>query len=129
MDQPTLSKICSMCETEKLLSEYNKKSSRADGLDYKCRDCAKDMLMKTRYGVTPEQYKKMLDNQGHKCYICKEGNKRSLVVDHCHLTSKVRGLLCDRCNLGLGKFRDSPMLVERALKYLRRYSGGVGDED
>ena len=119
MDQP-VSKICPLCDEEKLLTEFNKKTSRKDGLDYKCRACAKDLKMKQRYGVTPQQYKFMLDSQGHRCYICRGGSKRSLVVDHCHMTSKIRGLLCDSCNLGLGKFRDSPLLVERALQYLRR---------
>jgi len=64
--------------------------------------------------------------QNGKCAICKKpetrktGNKiRELSIDHCHKTGKVRGLLCDSCNNGLGRFKDSVKLLESALKYLK----------
>lgn len=70
---------------------------------------------------------KMMRDQGNKCAICgKEiylfGSKKSNTahVDHDHITGKVRGLLCQECNTGLGKFRDNPLFLANAIKYLER---------
>lgn len=57
--------------------------------------------------------------QSGKCLICNEIPKR-LVVDHCHTSGKVRGLLCDHCNTGLGRFKDSPELLMAAIRYLKK---------
>ncbi|WP_425545633.1 endonuclease VII domain-containing protein [Glutamicibacter creatinolyticus] len=70
------------------------------------------------------------ESQDHKCAICgdpygMESLKHPLYVDHCHQTGKVRGLLCSRCNTGLGLFRDSPDLMLAAVTYLTRSSSGV----
>jgi hypothetical protein len=54
------------------------------------------------------------------CTIC--GAKEKLVVDHCHKNNFVRGMLCNHCNRGLGHFRDDPMLLEFAQKYLQYFS-------
>jgi hypothetical protein len=51
-----------------------------------------------------------------QCVIC--GDTGPLVVDHCHTTGAVRGMLCNHCNRGLGHFRDDPMLLEFAAQYL-----------
>ena len=75
-----------------------------------------------RYGITNADYEEMLTAQRGLCKIC--GNpstgkgKYRLSVDHCHETGKVRGLLCLLCNSGLGKFKDSPSLLDRAISYL-----------
>lgn len=69
-----------------------------------------------KYGMTEKQYKKMVKDQGEKCAICKR--KARLVVDHNHRTGRVRGLLCVRCNNGLGQFLDRPSLLKKALVYL-----------
>ena len=52
----------------------------------------------------------------HSCVIC--GDTTKLVVDHDHATGKIRGMLCNHCNRGLGHFRDDPMLLEFAAQYL-----------
>jgi hypothetical protein len=64
----------------------------------------------------------MLAAQGNACKICGSPNsgERSLAVDHCHRTQRIRGLLCSACNTGLGSFRDSPELLKSAIKYLAR---------
>jgi hypothetical protein len=55
--------------------------------------------LKRRYGITPEQYQKMLDRQGGICAICGRPPKTlRLSVDHDHRTGRVRGLLCYQCN-------------------------------
>lgn len=58
-----------------------------------------------------------LKEQGNVCKICLREVK--LVVDHCHNTNEVRGLLCVRCNAGLGQLGDTIEGLERALKYLK----------
>lgn len=74
------------------------------------------------YGITTEQYDEMLAAQEGVCAICKEPcpSGRSLAVDHCHQTDVVRGLLCARCNSGIGQFLDSPERLRAAIKYLER---------
>ena len=81
---------------------------------------AKSYLERT-YGITDDQFCRMVVDQRGLCAICHlEPSERGLVVDHDHDTGRVRGLLCDRCNRALGGFRDNPVLVERALDYLER---------
>lgn len=74
-----------------------------------------------KYGITPEDYDEMYSKQEGKCAICKSHQlslKKKLCVDHCHKTGKVRGLLCNNCNLGLGSFKDDKIILETAIKYL-----------
>lgn len=73
------------------------------------------------YGITLKDYENMLEKQDYKCKICKkeqETLKKPLVVDHNHTTGKIRGLLCDNCNVGLGRFNDSVSLCKECVKYL-----------
>lgn len=72
------------------------------------------------YGLTPDQYQAMWDEQQGDCAICgdsMEGEARCH-IDHNHTTGLARGLLCSRCNPGLGHFRDDPELLARAVDYL-----------
>lgn len=78
-------------------------------------------LMKL-YGITLEQYEEMLTKQKRCCAICgvhQPESIQSLHVDHNHTTKKVRGLLCHKCNRGLGLFKDSPKVLLNAAKYLQ----------
>lgn len=68
------------------------------------------------YGLTEETYNKMYDEQNGLCKIC--DRELPLVVDHCHSSNVIRGLLCDRCNVGLGCFQDDIDRMEKAIKYL-----------
>ena len=72
------------------------------------------------YGITLEEYQGMLTKQKGLCSICQEPLDcgRNTAVDHNHSTSVVRGLLCSKCNIGVGQFRDSPDLLRRAAAYL-----------
>lgn len=73
------------------------------------------------YGVTPQQFRSLLDRQGGRCAICRTdhaGLGRDWHVDHDHKTGAVRGLLCTHCNFGLGHFKDDPARIQRAAKYL-----------
>lgn len=79
--------------------------------------------IKNRFGLTVEDYKALLAYQGGACAICQEpcASGCRLGVDHNHATGEVRALLCASCNLGLGKFKDCPDLLDRATIYLCTY--------
>ena len=82
-----------------------------------------------RYGVSVEEIKALELVQAGRCACCeelpsphaKDKRKRTLVIDHDHLTGKVRALLCYHCNLALGYLRDSSTRAEQAVAYLRRF--------
>lgn len=83
-----------------------------------------DSSLKSIYGITLEQYNKMLVQQNNACAIChkpSQNQKRRLHVDHDHITGKVRGLLCVSCNQGLGMFKDDPDRIRKAIQYLKDY--------
>jgi hypothetical protein len=78
-----------------------------------------------RYGITFEQYTKLSVTQNGVCAICRKpetwiqkGTLSLLSVDHDHVTSKVRGLLCHSCNVGLGHFKDDALTLRAAASYL-----------
>ena len=136
-------KICSNCGLDKLVSEFSKKASAADGYSYKCKDCQnkynrehwypknKDKqrtasrLYKERnklkirakqYNVNEDFLRIKVAVAGGKCEIC--GKEARLNIDHDHSTGKYRGLLCANCNWGLGMFEDDIERLKRAIKYL-----------
>jgi len=94
--------------------EWNKRNPEKTRLAY--RKC----MLKRRYGITLEQYEAMLESQNGKCAICKGDclTGRNLAVDHDHETGKVRGLLCSKCNQGLGQLNNIELL-QRAIDYLK----------
>jgi hypothetical protein len=71
-----------------------------------------------RHGLSWEEVEAMSARQGGACAICKQKPARGLVIDHCHLRNKVRALLCNNCNSGLGFFQDSPRLLQMAIEYI-----------
>lgn len=78
--------------------------------------------LKRKYGITLEDYERMLEEQGGVCFICKKPRPedRTLHVDHDHATGEIRGLLCFRCNNALGDFDDDHELLQNAADYLDR---------
>ena len=76
--------------------------------------------LKKQYGITIDDYDKILDSQGGKCAICKGGtSKRHFAVDHNHTNNNIRGLLCARCNTGLARFMDNITTLKRAIRYMK----------
>ena len=74
-----------------------------------------------RYGITHEQMKYLEDRSEGRCEICgTDCGMAKLNVDHDHLTKEVRGLLCHRCNVGIGFFQDSEAILRTVIAYLRR---------
>ncbi len=80
--------------------------------------------LKTTYGMSIEDFNLMMKSCQHKCEICgyedKSKKKMFPVVDHCHTTGNVRGILCSNCNQALGKFKDSIAFLSNAIAYLNR---------
>lgn len=86
--------------------------------------------MKSSYGLTEEDYEAMLEVQEYTCWIChkdeerkrEDGTPLSLSVDHCHVSGRVRGLLCTKCNTALGLFREDVEAMQRAIDYLKMFA-------
>lgn len=80
----------------------------------------RNMRLKKLYGMTPEDYDLRLQQQHGGCAICSAKPKEGwpLVVDHCHETDIVRGLLCDGCNQAIGRLGDNATALHRAYRYL-----------
>src|ERR1035441_7177670 len=80
---------------------------------YKASAKARDL--KRKFGMTMEQYNILFESQNGCCKICGKCQlelSKSLAVDHDHITMEVRGLLCQKCNLGLGQFDDNKELLQ-----------------
>jgi hypothetical protein len=143
IDVETNTKKCIACSAKKDISMFYKNSRRSNGLDNRCKKCAdaykaewivtsgsdikasatNSRLLK-RYGITSEEYMQLLENQNYSCAICGNtpengrSNTYKLSVDHCHTTGTVRGLLCQKCNTGIGLLGDTKEGILKALKYL-----------
>jgi hypothetical protein len=117
-----------LAESRRSIERRRRKARRDPAYRARLRDAkrtnARRSFLKVKYGISLEDYDAMLARQGGVCAACKNKKRRSerLCVDHCHVTGKVRGLLCRNCNFGLGLFRDDADLVEAAAAYLRRAS-------
>lgn len=84
-------------------------------------DVRRALSYKLLYGITLEDYDRMFEAQGGVCAICGEPpGERKLHVDHKHGTKHIRGLLCGRCNIGIGQFRESEELMRKAIDYLAK---------
>lgn len=75
--------------------------------------------LKRKYNITIDDYNRMVKQQKGKCKICKSFPDRpSFDIDHNHKTGQIRGLLCQKCNRGLGHFNHNPKILRKAAKYL-----------
>jgi len=74
--------------------------------------------LRYNYGMSLEEFDQLLAEQHNACAICGLTSSETLCVDHCHDTGKVRGLLCRRCNSGLGFYDDDPAFMSKAVAYL-----------
>lgn len=79
----------------------------------------KEASLKYRYGITFAAFTALMERQGSVCAICQKPG-RKLVVDHDHLTGTVRGLLCDSCNVSIGRLGDTHNKLLRVIEYFRQ---------
>jgi methylphosphotriester-DNA--protein-cysteine methyltransferase len=138
-------KLCKKCNIEKDESEFGKRKHTSDKLETCCRKCYNEVTnnwkkvnlekirpsrfntaLKRKYGISAKNYEEMRQSQNNSCAICKEPHTdltKSMAVDHCHSTGKIRGLLCTRCNLMLGQARDNKEILSKAIEYLEKDNG------
>jgi len=87
----------------------------------------REYYLKKTYGITVEQYDRMLAEQGGGCAVCGRTNNSKrmtyLSVDHCHATGKVRGLLCNACNVALGFLEEDKVRMVSLMNYISRNNG------
>jgi hypothetical protein len=134
-------KWCYGCESWLTVECFSRASGKKDGLQPRCKGCAKAIYnhlqadvrsanRKGKYGLSAAAFQDLLDKQGGCCAICRTDNPGSKfwAVDHDHACCQgqrscgncVRGILCGPCNLGLGAFRDDTEKLRRAVEYLLR---------
>jgi hypothetical protein len=89
-----------------------------------CKTRQRKYWLRDKYGITEEEYNAMFTAQNGKCAIClsdtETGKWKRFCVDHCHTTGRVRGLLCNECNRGIGLLKDNPTILTNAVKYLTK---------
>jgi hypothetical protein len=132
-------KKCGSCQTIKPAAEFSNSVNSRDGLYNYCRSCdavsqrarverdraedlagwqerRADVVRKHRHGITGDEFALLAEAQEFCCAIC--GQAKALCVDHDHGTGEIRGLLCKKCNSGIGLLGDDPVRVAIALTYL-----------
>ena len=135
-------KKCRRCEVTKPRSEFTKHGVSPNGVHSYCKPCCSEIQkvryaarpaqasalinrrakLKKTYGITMDDFDSMLDAQEGSCKICRTktpGGRGHFAIDHCHESGRVRGLLCNSCNIGLGHFKDNVDLLHRAIDYLK----------
>ena len=130
-------RVCSICKVGKEYSKFYKDNARRHGVGQVCKECKaaykkesynpikkREEDMKGKYGMTLDDYDRMLKSQNNKCAICNNtstGRKgtKYFAVDHCHTSRKVRGLLCHSCNVAIGYMKDDVELLDKAIDYLK----------
>lgn len=111
-------KRCVSCGLVKDKTEFGGAFTSAKGrVSSRCKKCAPGRG--TSHGVSASKRLEMIEAQNGLCAICCEHMERPH-VDHCHETGKVRAMLCDFCNKGIGMLRDDPAIVRKAAVYLER---------
>lgn len=114
------------------LNEYNKKYYKTYLQNHPEKKEEKQFSskkFKLKIKISFLEYKNMIEKQNNLCIICnksetsiaKSGVTKTLAIDHCHKTGKIRDLLCSKCNVGLGNFNDDIELIKKAILYLEKH--------
>jgi hypothetical protein len=141
-------KTCCVCNERKHFNEFFNYKNKNDNKSYRCKECdskarnnwslnnpkkayesMRGRNLKQRFGISLDDYIRMFNDQGCKCAICgatennTTGDRKdwNFAVDHDHKTGKVRGILCNNCNRGLGLLRDSEELLRKAALYVEEH--------
>lgn len=133
-------KRCTRCGVEKHHAEFYKRNRKPIAACIPCTRVSnnlssgknkKDTERFRKFGITPADFAALLEAHEHKCAICGTadngtylGKPRAMAVDHSHVTGQLRGILCSRCNSGLGLFSDSVEVLTGAIEYLNLYTKG-----
>ena len=126
------SKKCPKCSKTKSVNDFHKDKTRKDGFDTYCKECAKKKgelsrkkyYCKSYFGMSIKEYedthRRLFKIQNGKCYLC---GKSSCILrlDHNHKTGNVRTLLCEHCNLFVGKIEKDLDFVNSIIKYIEDF--------
>ena len=103
---------CTRCSEKKEKEDFGNGSA--------CKQCRnsyyKDVSKYQRYSISKLEFENLLIKQNNSCAICNKDAQ--LVIDHSHITNKVRGLLCHECNVAIGFFKENIKSLNNAIKYL-----------
>ena len=131
-------RVCTKCQVLKEVTEFYTRPKTRLGITSSCKQCQinygrkywiqrqQKAIKKRRLvhtGCTDTIYTTLLQEQNNSCAICKKSRQlldRDLAADHDHVTGKVRGLLCAKCNLALGLLTDNTQVLVNAINYLNR---------
>ena len=122
-----MEKQCNECLKVLPASMFYKRVHRGkEGLQHRCKTCQNNGRQKyykpnektrRQLKISDEFYEELMKTE--ECDICgKELEKKC--IDHCHETKKIRGVLCNNCNTALGLFKDDPVRIENAIRYLEQ---------
>lgn len=119
-------KWCPYCRQLKPLEDFATSRKLALGRSCWCKACDRAKHLLRTYNMTPADYTELLESQSGKCAICGTTSsggryKKYFHVDHEHTTGRLRGLLCSRCNISIGKFNDDSVLLQKAADYLKQF--------
>ena len=119
--------FCTQCLKSKPLEDFYKSQLKNELTALVCKKCntsnSRKSQLKSKYGITDEDYLCMFLQQECKCAICGNVQKtRKLAVDHDHKTGKVRALLCHNCNVLLGHAKDDIEILKKAISYLKEHN-------
>lgn len=144
------SKTCFRCKGIKSTKDFPKDNSKKDSLSIYCSTCIRSInkarrsdttynakrraespryarqnrawRLRTKYGISIEDFEQMFESQGKVCALCKsdKSDSNQFVMDHCHATGRIRGILCSYCNRALGMFKDSVDILNKAIVYLSK---------
>ena len=111
---------CKKCETK---INNNNPNQKIACLKYRSKDLSKYKKKMKRiervYNISTNEYETLLNKYNGLCHTCKKAKATDL--DHCHKTGKVRGLLCNKCNMSLGLLKDDIDVLKNLIKYLTKY--------
>lgn len=136
-------KRCKTCGISKKTTAFTRQKQRSGNyaFNFECKECAcgrqakryqnrteeqklkkKDTFIRRLYGIGLEEYQVLFDSQEGKCAACQisqEELPKALVIDHCHASNKVRGLLCSGCNLALGNVKENIAALLGLAAYIK----------
>ena len=106
--------------------QLNKAKEYRNKYPEKNKESIRNATLKAKYGMTSAQYNELFASQGYKCAVCgcnKNQGRGKMPVDHCHATGKVRAILCQSCNVTLGKVGENEEILLSLITYLRKHKG------
>ena len=122
-------KTCTRCLQELPNDQFHKRTMRGGkvGLQPKCKKCSTEVrrqyykpheYMRRKFNLSDEQYAAFMENDN--CQVCGQDITSKKCIDHCHITEKIRGVLCNNCNTALGLVEDNVQILSKLIQYLEQ---------